>query len=98
MEVDVELLTAMKKVPARETDLHLRTIAATGSSNGVGLNIEVVGLFERTGQSEVKGVGLGPGFELEVGTTEHACGIDLIGRFYIPVIVELLTWSQPEIP
>ena len=38
----------MEKVPARETDLHLRTIAATGSSNGVGLDVKVVGFLKHT--------------------------------------------------
>lgn len=58
VEVDIELLTAMEKVPARETDLHLRTIATTSSSNGVGLNIEVVGLLKHAVQQEVKRVSI----------------------------------------
>ena len=67
MGVDVELLAAMEKVAARETDLGLRTKATVGASDGIALEIEVVGLVEYAVQTQVEGVAVRAGRKLEIG-------------------------------
>ena len=84
----------MEEVAAGETDLGLRTIAPVGASDGIALNVEIVGLVEHAVQTYVEGVCIRTGRKLEICRREDTCRGDLTGRLQIVVIVEQLTGTQ----
>ena len=77
MQIDIEFLCTSEEVAFRETDLCFRTIAPVGASDGIGFDIEIVGFVERTCESEIKGVSVGSGRELEIRAAEDTRSIDL---------------------
>ena len=53
MQVDVEFLSSMEEVAARETDFRLWAIAPIGATDGIAFDIEIVGLVEYAVQAQV---------------------------------------------
>ena len=97
MQVDVEFLSSMEEVAARETDFRLRTIAPVGATDGIAFDIEIVGLVEYAVQAQVEGVGVRTGGELEICRREDTCSVNLIGRLQIVVIAEHLAGPELQV-
>ena len=97
VQVNVEFLSASEEVAAGETDLRLGTVTATGTSDDVGLDIEVVGLLEYSVQEQVEGVWTQTWGELEIGRGEYTRGVDLVSRLEVVVITELLSRTESEV-
>ena len=97
VEIDVEFLATTEEVAAGETDLRLGTVTATGTSDDVGLDIEVVGLLEYAVQEQVEGVCTLTWGELEIGRGEYTRGVDLVSRLEVVVITELLSRTESEV-
>ena len=76
MQVDIEFLGCAEGVTLGETHLQHRTIASIGASDGVTLDIEVIGLVEGTVQSEVQRVCTRTGRKAEVSAAEDTVGVD----------------------
>ena len=76
MQVDIEFLGCTEGVALGETNLQHRTIASVGASDGITLDIEVVGFVEGAVQTEIEGIGIGTWGKLKVGIAEDAVGVD----------------------
>lgn len=90
VQVDVEFLSSMEEVTAREADFRLRTIAAISATDGIAFDIEIVRLVEYAVQAQVEGVGIRTWGELKVSRREYPCGVNLAGRLQVVVIAEHL--------
>ena len=97
MQVQIKFLAGMESITTGKTDSGLRTISATGTSDGITLDIEIVGFIKGAVQAQVEGIRIGTGRELEVGTTEHTCGVNPAGRLHIFLVAILLAWAQTEV-
>ena len=97
MQVQIEFLTGTERITTRQTDLGLGTVTTTGTSYGVTLYIEVIGLVEGAVQLQIEGVAVCAWNKLEVGTAEHTGGIDLTGRLLVFLVAECLTGAQTQI-
>ena len=97
VQVDVEFLSSMEEVTARETDFRLRTITAVGATDGIAFDIEIVRLVEYAVQAQVEGVGVRTWGELKVSRREYPSGVNLAGRLQIVVIAEHLAGPEFQV-